>query len=373
MSLQLVSEESIESPERLVPISNIWLLMAYAADIDSKVFTSKLSNQNFEEELIDTVAELLLVVTKKQLKLGLNLGFEIVSNEVSRLRGKVNHLNSKRANSSAKGKIFCTYETLTHNTFENQLLRTGLQVINGYVKSPSLKISCRKIDQHLGGLGVSHLRVHPKGLRFQTRSAKQFYPQIISLVELILNLDLVSEEDGKRDLATPEKRKEWIYRLYEKAIGGFYRHHLRNTNWVIETGRYHSWPVTEASDGLNTILPRMVSDIEISDAHLKKKIIIDTKYTEIVKPRNFDSISLNSNHIYQIYAYLRTSENLESEFLKQSSGLLLYPSFGESIYEEAMIQGHRCVFATVNLMSDPVQIRDELLLIFKRISRPTTV
>jgi 5-methylcytosine-specific restriction enzyme subunit McrC len=181
-------------------------------------------------------------------------------------------------------------------------------------------------------------------------------------------MDLVAEDLGEGNYLSPLKKDTWIYNLFEKAIGGFYRHHLINTDWKTETGRRHSWPFVDSTAGLSQILPKMITDIELTNHSIRNKIIIDTKFTKIVKPGRFRDFTLSSGHIYQLYTYLRTGEEEDTGRFDSSSGLLLYPAYGESFYEETFIQGHKCVFATVNLLAEPNEIRNELLNLLNRVS-----
>ena len=366
-----ISELNTEPVPR-IPIRNLWLLMAYAADIDTPLYSSKVASQDFEDNVIDIIAELLAAEVKKMLNFGLTFGYEPISGELSRLRGKIDHLKTARFNSSSRGKIFCTYERFSNNTPENQLVRTSLHRIGKHVVDPKLKNSCKTLEVHLGSMGIDVFK-HPRiTLHVQNQSRNRRYSYLLSLAELAMNLDLLSERDGIENLMSPERKIEWIRKLFEKAMGGFYRHHLDGSLWRVESGKKRQWPKTNATPGLSAILPSMITDIEISNSKERKKIIVDTKFTSIVKDGYFRKSTLNSGHIYQLYTYLRTSEDTDAEYFDSSIGLLLYPSHGESLYEEAMIQNHKCVFATVDLFAEPREIRNELLNLFGRLHNSTS-
>lgn len=70
-----------------------------------------------------------------------------------------------------------------------------------------------------------------------------------------------------------------------------------------------------------------------------------------------------SDHLYQLYAYLRSQERQDVPRSMDSTGILLYPSVGEDFDEWAVIQGHRIHFATVDLAADTAEIRQRLLQI----------
>lgn len=368
MQIQALESELSSTEFENIPIRNIWLLMAYAAELKTDLSSKKVSAQDFEENLMDTVAELLCSETKRQLKFGLSVGYESLNEELPRLRGKIDHLRSARSHSYLRGKIFCTYEKLNHNTIENQIVRLSLHKIVNYVKDPDIVFTCKALNERLGALGISLFSGNTGSYVSREVDHRRKNSHLLSLAMLALRVDLVSEEAGESNFLSPLKQQEWIRRLFEKAIGGFYRHHLTNTSWRVDTGRKHSWPLADSTIGLSRILPNMETDIELTDQLSRKKIIIDTKFTKIIKPGRFGDFTLSSGHIYQMYAYLRTAEERDSVRFDSTSGLLLYPAYGQSFYEETSIQGHKCIFATVNLLAEPNEIKRELLNLLNKIS-----
>ena len=118
--------------------------------------------------------------------------------------------------------------------------------------------------------------------------------------------------------------------------------------------------------GIEQILPSMKTDIVLQRpdtgiASPASRVVIDTKFTNIVGRGQHGNTTLHSNHIYQLYAYLRSQERQVDPLSLIASGVLLHPSVEEDIDEAATIQGHRIRFATVNLATDSLTIRKRLL------------
>jgi len=209
MQLQIeLEQESISTSN--IPIMNIWLLMAYAANLDTDVSPNKTGTQNFEENLMDTVAELLCDELKKQLKFGLNLGFETHREELPRLRGKVDHINTARAGSYMRGKIICVYEKLNHNTIENQIVRLSLYNVIKYVKNPQIKLSCKSLETHLAALGVDLFHGNFETILSRKSEVRGKSSHLLALAGLALRMDLISEESGNGKFLSPQKREAWI-------------------------------------------------------------------------------------------------------------------------------------------------------------------
>lgn len=109
------------------------------------------------------------------------------------------------------------------------------------------------------------------------------------------------------------------------------------------------------------ILPSMKTDIELTNQAKGHKTVIDTKFKTILTANRFGAESLRSEDIYQLYAYLRSQEDTEEGLTRPTTGMLLHPAVGYSLYEETTIQGHRFRFATVYLLEDPQKISAQLL------------
>ncbi len=98
-------------------------------------------------------------------------------------------------------------------------------------------------------------------------------------------------------------------RLFEKAVAGFYAVELVPKGWIVRPGHVLHWPVTMSSEGMEAILPSMKTDM-VLDAPNGRRIVIDTKFTSIVTKNWYREESLRSGYLYQMYAYLRSQEDL---------------------------------------------------------------
>ena len=94
---------------------------------------------------------------------------------------------------------------------------------------------------------------------------------------------------------------------------------------------------------------------------MESRMIIDTKFADIMTVNQHGKSRLHSNHIYQIYAYLRSQEKEIDPPSLTASGMILHPSLGLDVDESVTIQGHRIRFATVNLATNNESIRKRLL------------
>ena len=93
----------------------------------------------------------------------------------------------------------------------------------------------------------------------------------------------------------------------------------------------------------------MQTDIVLDEHGTGRRIVIDTRFTSILKAGWYRDETLSSAYLYQIYAYLRSQVGRGDRSADHAEGLLLHPAVGESVDEFAIIQEHRIRFGTVDL------------------------
>ena len=185
---------------------------------------------------------------------------------------------------------------------------------------------------------------------------------MVAAARMAFDLVLPNEESGNTPLySLPRDEIGWLRRLYEKAVAGFYAFSLSQAGWRVQPGKAIYWPQDSPTTGMKSILPSMKTDIVLDHGSSGYRIVIDTKFTAILTTGQYGKESLRSEHIYQIYAYLRSQEKESDPASVSASGLLLYPAVGSMVDESVVIQGHSIQFATVDLAGDPRTIRRQLL------------
>ncbi len=345
-----------------IPVRNLWLLMLYASDLFRYQEHKKIAVQKNPDEIADLVAEILCEYVKRRIKRNLSHGYRSRAAVLDRVRGRIDLLNTERHQLLLRGKVACQFDELTVNTVRNCYVRSALEVISKLVTRKPLSNQCRSLAVSLMSMGVigeRPSRSEVSGERFGRHDADDRL--MVSAATLAFDLALPTENSGSRHLTTPDRQAKWIRRLYEKGIAGFYDVVLPKAEWHVRAGRTIKWPGESKSSNINKILPTMITDIVVDNKITKHRVVIDTKFTEIVKPRRHGGETLKSGHIFQIYSYLRSQEGGENSMDENASGLLLYPAVGAMIDESVVIQNHKIRFATVNLAATKAEIREQLL------------
>ena len=344
-----------------IPIRNIWFLLAYAAADELKLSKAQTGAEDLTEDLPDLVAKLLVEETNKRIWGNLSINYHQNSSELSRLRGKISHIQTARRDSFARGKIYCKYDEITLNTLENKMVRTALAVAKSLVQDKRLAQTCRALESRIASLGIELLPSQTSIAKLRRLPSNPRDARMCSLALLILQFEIPTQGAGTRKLYSPQITEGWLRLIFEKAVLGFYTYHLADLGWKIQGGRRLSWYKEEASEGLDAILPSMKTDIELVEPISGRITVIDTKFTNVLTKGQYGQDSLKSGYIYQLYTYLRSQEKQEISQTLNSTGMLLHPTIDTSLYEEVLIQGHRFRFATINLMSHPRDLTTDLL------------
>jgi len=367
-----------------IPVRNIWLLMLYASHLYRELPSRQRYAVEENPDLIpDLVAEILTGAVERRIRRNLTLEFQRRRADLTRVRGRIDALRTERHSLLRQGKIACSFEELTTDTPRNRMVKAALNKLCS-VTEELLSRRCRSLAAALGRAGVgteTSAGIRSRSLRgtIAVGRANAEDRQMLAAAELAFKLSLPTEDPGRAHLPAPGKDEARAWNLFEAAVGGFYDTVLRPRGWLVNTGKPIQWPIEARTktSRIDEILPGMKTDIVLesppADEHgHRHRIVVDTKFTNILKSGHHRSLTLDSGHIYQMYAYLRSQESDSDPRSLRSSGLLLHPAVGEDVDESAVIQGHRIRFATVDLAADSIAIRGRLIALADEVaaSRP---
>ncbi|HNC95200.1 MAG TPA: 5-methylcytosine-specific restriction endonuclease system specificity protein McrC [Myxococcota bacterium] len=345
-----------------VPVRNLWLLMLYASDFYRTLGSRRVEVEECPEDLPDLVASILADCVEKRLRRRLGAGYQPRHAVLNRARGRIDMLTTETHGLLAQGRVACFFEGTTVDRPRNRLVRAALERVAGRVRSVAVERRCRSLAGRMAEEGVlsglptlAELRADPLG-----RNDVEDQPMVAAAM-LALELAIPTEIAGDQLLPMPEREDRWVRRLFEKAVGGFFRVTLECEGWRVQTATYLHWPVEAASEGMSAILPRMQTDIVLERPTPAQRIVIDTKFNALLTTGWYRDQSIRSGYLYQIYAYLRTQVGRGDPLADRARGLLLHPAVGGHIVEEVQLHGHRIRFATVDLTASARELRRQLL------------
>ena len=309
-------------------------------------------------------AEILTHAVARRMRRNLTHDYRRCHADLTRVRGRINLLRTERRQLLPRGKIACAYDELTVDTPRNRYVKAALRQLAKIVQLPDLARSGRAWAAGMARAGVSdpaghRRRPEPPPRRIAHTDAAD--RQMLAAAQLAFDLALPTEEAGTLYLAMPDREEQWLRRLFERAVAGFYDVTLSRQGWRVRHGGWLRWPLEPGAStpGLPAILPAMQTDITMERP--PSRIVIDTKFTSVITSGRSGQPSLKTAHIYQLYAYLRSQEQDGDPLSANATGILLYPAIDTPIDEAAIIQGHEIRFATVDLAADAPVIRQRLL------------
>jgi len=349
---------------RGVSIRNIWLLLLYASDLFAEVEHRRKAQGREEtpDDILEVIAEILVHFVREKLLRGLTRSSMPRQADLSRVRGSIDMLRTECRQLLAKGLVACRFHEPTLNTPRNRLIRVALEKGAHFKSESPIRKKCRDYSSLLYRMGVSD------DLPDRATLSKEVYGindkedrQAVAAAKLLLDMSMPDDQAGKEPLLSPEESDGWLRKLFENAVRGFYNVAVSDHWHVSKTNVTQGWFIDEMSDATERYLPRMELDMVLTSKERQEKIIIDTKFTSLLKPGWYKNDTLSSAYIYQMYAYLRSQEESGNIMDKYSKGILLHPVTDKSEKFSLTMQGHTFVFATVNLNAPSKNIRRELL------------
>lgn len=357
-----------------IPIRSLWLLMLYASNMFRHQEQAKVDLESDVDNLPELIAKILAHAVEKRQRRQLSLGYRTTEAALPRVRGKIKVLNTERHHLLSRGLIACQFNDLTIDINRNRFVRAALERASRLVKSNhELSHRCRKLANNMKLMGVSgsvptHAQISVEQFG-RHNSDDQF---MVAAAKLIIDFAIPTEQPGDKALLSPDRGEDLVRKLFEKAVGGFCNVVLSHDGWQVNTGKRLSWNIDWKTPRIDSVLPGMKTDIVLVHKDMNRKIVIDTKFTSILKPGHHKEETLKSNHIYQIYSYLMSQVGQGDPLADQAEGVLLHPAVGEHVDETVVIQNHPIRFLTVDLTAPTQDIRKQLIKLVEKVPPSTS-
>lgn len=352
-----------EQPGRAVPLRNIWVLFLYAADLAK--FKSKINVEAEEaRDLPELIARVLVSVVKDRLRRNLSRGYLATDLVLTRVRGRIDLLNTSTKRLLERGRVACHFDEHTVNTPRNRMVRYALEYLSRAVPSKEVLRECGELSRTMERMGVKLVKPSRAEMVSDQIGRNESGDLLMaSLAKMVFEAFIPNEQQGKSATLAFDTDEHLIRRLFEKAVTNALRIQLEPKGWQVRHGRKLSWPVIQISSDFENHLPGMETDIELVHVQLKRKLVIDTKFNQMFVDTRHRKDVLRNGYLYQLYTYLRTQESELFDQGYQSEGMLLHPQFGGQVDAFADIQGHRMRFRTVDLTTTSADFERQLLSI----------
>ena len=339
----------------MIPIRNVYYMLSYAFQILQEQGYNNISTEDF-----DNSAELCSAILSKgislQLKRGLNKDYIEVKEPLSAIKGKIDISDSIKTRSIMKSQLVCSYDEFSENSYFNKILKTTVMLLLKADISKSRKKELKNLMMFFSN--VDTLDVHDINWHIRYNKNNQSYHLLLSICNLVVEGLLQTQQDGTSKLMNfiDEQR---MCRLYEKFILEYYRKHYPS---ISANAEQIPW---QLDDGMSDMLPVMQSDIMLKQGN--QVLIIDAKYYTHTTQSQYDTHTLHSANLYQVFTYVKNKEHELKDKEHKVSGMLLYARTDEETQPSNtyFMSGNRIDVRTLDLNCDFSFIMEQLDSIVK--------
>lgn len=333
-------------------IKNIYYMLSYAFTTLEQNGYEDVAAEKFEN-IHNLFAAILAKGIGRQLKQGLYKEYINKKDTIAVVRGKINMPTTIHNRLERKPILTCEYDELSENNLLNQIIKTTIMLL---LRHANVRQE-HKSDLKKEMLFFSNVdTIDPSMIRWPTirfQRNNKTYRILISLCRLILEGMLLTTDSGEYHLASfvDEQR---MNRLYEKFILEYY---IKECPQVTARASQIPWAL---DDGLGTMLPIMQSDITLTKDD--EVLIIDAKYYTHTTQSQYDSHTLHSGNLYQIFTYVKNMEAKFGGVPHRVSGMLLYAATDEAIQPDSsyVMSGNRISAKTLDLNQPFEKIAEQL-------------
>lgn len=335
----------------MIKIQNIYYMLSYAYQVLNEQGYKSIATEEFENTA-DLCSAILAQGLSTQIKRGLGKEYISTSEALSSLRGKIDISDSIKSQTLMRRQMICTYDEFSINSYMNQIIKTTVLLLLKSDISPKRKKELKKLLVYMSEVDI--LDIHLINWNLQYNKNNQTYRMLISVCYLVIKGLLQTQSDGLTKLMDflDEQR---MCRLYEKFILEYYR---KEHPEIKAVASQIPW---QLDDDFKEMLPIMQTDIMLSSGG--KTLIIDAKYYEHSLQKQYDSYSVHSGNLYQIFTYVKNKEvELKDQEHESVAGMLLYAKTDEAVYpdHEYKMSGNIIEVRTLDLDKDFKDIRKQL-------------
>ena len=286
-----------------IPVKNIYIMFLYAW---RKHQEGKIVQIDADEhtDLQNLSAKILNNGLNHLFKKGLTRDYRSNNEDIKSVKGKINFNTTIKRNLLMNGKVSCEFDEFDEDNIQNQIIKA---TISKLIKTINLDQENKNnlIRGKNRFSGVSDIRLKRSHFsKVRLNSNNSFYDFLLRVCKLIFESIIPSEEPGRFRFKDPlgfetdERRRllfEDFVREFYKIEQEIYNVYRKNLNWRFE----------EITDNSAEFVPEMKTDMILSNEN--RKIIIDTKFTEALRPdqHNDQRYRIKEGHLYQIYAYMK--------------------------------------------------------------------
>jgi 5-methylcytosine-specific restriction enzyme subunit McrC len=337
-----------------ISVKNLYFLLLYAwnkFDVGHLVDVSGVS----APELPNLLSKILLEGSRVLLTRGLDRGYQSEDEITSRPRGRILVGSTVSRALLARAQIAVSVDNLSYDVLHNRILKTtllNLAVTDGVDRglAEGLRANAAAMAEvpriELTSLDFRRIQVHGNNAFYD------FLLKVCGLAHQCLLPEKAAGHFKFRDALGDDERMRGIFQEFVK---NFFK--LEQDVYRVRSEAF-AWRSLSEDRGDHHLMPRMITDVFLRSP--SKCIIIECKWTTRQLNEHYGKRSFRSDHLYQLFAYLRNAPRNPGD---QSSveGILLYPKCAENVDALVEVSGHRIRVRTIDLGVDWAVVHAQLL------------
>ncbi|MGW9855813.1 5-methylcytosine-specific restriction enzyme subunit McrC [Staphylococcus hominis] len=334
----------------MINIHNLYYMLSYAFTVLNKKGYQHIATEPFNN-VADLYSAILVKGVSNQLKHGLQHEYIEQTGSLNVIRGKINVTTSIKHGDIMNKRLNCTYDEFSINTYMNQILKTTMLNMLKLDISRTRKKALKRLLIYFEQVEVLDYRRIDWQLRFNRHY--ETYRMLMAICYLVIQGQIQSERSGSRETMMFEDEQQMAH-LYERFVRAYYKKEFPELK---VTASHIPWAL---DDDNHQMLPTMRSDIMLT--YGKQCLIIDTKYYTTTLQQYFDTRTIHSGNLYQIFAYVKNEAlHLKSKQINVA-GMLLYAKTNEYIVPDNTFQmsGNTISVKTLDLNQDFIHIAKQL-------------
>ena len=336
--------------DKVIPIRNIYYMLSYAYQVLQEQGIKAADVEEFDN-VQKLCAEILIKGVTVQIKRGLLRDYIPETETLSSIRGKIEVSESLKTQSIIRRQLVCTHDEFSTNAYLNRVVKTTLLLLVHSDITPLQKKGIKKLLVFFDD--VDSIDTQSIDWNYSYNRNNQSYRMLISVCYLVIKGLLQTQADGTVKMMDYLDTQR-MSRLYEKFILAYYR---REWPRLSATAAEVKWQLDDDNDYM---LPSMKTDITLSCGN--RILIIDAKYYGKTLQSQYDTNSVISGNLYQIFTYVKNKEAQLADREHNVAGMLLYAKTDEEIVpdNDYKMSGNTISVKTLNLNADFSEISNQL-------------
>ncbi|MET3861400.1 5-methylcytosine-specific restriction enzyme subunit McrC [Dietzia sp. 2505] len=342
-----------------INVRSVWFLLLYASDLLDVLTAAekeKLASGERDNDLLDALADVLAAQVEIRVRLMLARGYRRKSEPLTRVRGRIDHLRTARGRLMESGRIQCRYEEQTVDLPRYRFMLVTLRRAARAAQSEGVSRRCLTTAQMLERNGVLSVDPTPAEVsKEQYGHYDQPDRKLMAMSILVRNMCSPEHSSGTNDLPSILRNERALRDLFEKAVRGFFRHHLGASGHTVRA-RSKAWPAKGDTTAL-AFLPHLNVDVLIRGADYQT--VVECKFAPIFVKRH-GKVMLEPGYLRQLYSYASVfSREFDGRTRALLLGALVDSSSGRDL--DFVIDGIPFSVRQIDLSSQPSEIRTALM------------